>query len=351
MKRKMSAILVGVMLMAGLPAYGMVPEVISAPVNEVKEEAVPFEVKQDGDDFTIILEANPSTGFSWSYEISKPDHVQFEGESFIQQNTDLVGAPGEAAFSFKVLGEGVSTIVFSYEQPWVGEAEKTLRVLVYKNGDKVYVEEDQKVSIMDGATDMSNETIEMYYNDQLIDTELKVVKINGIAMLPLSPVLKAMDYDVKWNGETQSVEILKGAQWTSIKIGENAYFRNRMAPWELSSAPIIQDSRTFVPVEFMVDILGKGLMVEMGDLKFNDFEPAIHSGYVHSIAYDETGTMSITISSVEGSDDVMNHTVIHTSKAYTYYQKEVVEGALIRVVSPLVMTLSIPGQTSGYIIY
>jgi predicted secreted protein len=137
MKQKMSILLIGLMLMVGLPAFGMVPAVINEPGNEVSQESVPFEVTQDGDEFTIIIESNPSTGFAWAYKIEKEDHVSFVDESYIEQ---------EAAFTFKVLGEGVSTITFTYAQPWVGEAEKTLNVLVYKTDDKLFVEEDHVVS-------------------------------------------------------------------------------------------------------------------------------------------------------------------------------------------------------------
>ena len=88
-----------------------------------------------------------------------------------------------------------------------------------------------------------------------------------------------------------------------------------------------------------------------GNLTLNDNEMVTHSGYVKEINYDETGTMSITLTTDMESDDIMLQTIIHTSKAYTYINKEVVEGEYINVISSMIMTMSIPGQTSGYVIY
>jgi hypothetical protein len=78
---------------------------------------------------------------------------------------------------------------------------------------------------------------------------------------------------------------------------------------------------------------------------------AIHSGYVKDIAYDETGTKTITIVPDLASNEMYEQTVIHTSSAYTYYNKEAVVGEFVNVICPPIMTMSIPAQTSGYIVY
>jgi len=403
LKSKMSMLLIGLMMFSGVSSFAdstsnldnsttaPVPMLISAPVESTSEQPVPtlytdavptlyneavptlyndvkvpFEVRQDGDNFTIILDENPSTGFAWTYVVKKENHVDVIGEEFIAPSSEepVVGAGGQKEFSFKVNGDGVSTIEFKYARSWEDEALETLTVLVYKNGEKVFVEEDQIVTIMDetsdsvemtkiqdGAIENTKEVMKIYYNDDEISTEMSLEIVDGITMVPLSSTLKAIGYDIVWNGETRSVEINKGAQWTSIKIGENAYFRNRMAPSPLSAAPVIIDGYTYVPAEFMAEILGLGVQVENGSLKLSDFESAIHSGYVLEISQDETGTKTITLGNEKDTTDYMNMVIIHTSEAYTYYNKDVKVGEFVKVVSPLMMTMSIPGQTSGYIIY
>lgn len=181
--------------------------------------------------------------------------------------------------------------------------------------------------------------------------QLKPQIINGVAMAPLSEVLLQLGYEIQWKPETQSVDILKGAQWTSIQIGENRYFRNRMAPWALSAAPLAIENRTWVPVEFFADILNLPLVVEDGNLIFIEGEAAIHRGYIHKVSQDEAGVTTITLTREEGSDNIEHHLLVRTSKDMTFYNRTLVLSEYVSVVTAQFMTMSIPGQTAGYVIY
>lgn len=195
----------------------------------------------------------------------------------------------------------------------------------------------------------ANPTIPVQYKEE---TMLKgAVRIEYTTYVPLKEVAEAMGYTITWNEETRSVAIQKGAQWTSVTIGENAYFRNRMAPWALSGAPIIQGGHTYVPVEFFHNILGKGLSVEAGTITFSDAEMAVHSGYVKDVQMGDKGVISITIGKYEDSEEMMDLTVIHTTTDTTVYQTSVEPGTFINVICPPIMTMSIPGQTSGLVVY
>lgn len=323
---------------------------------------VAFEIVHDGSEtFTIVVSENLSTGYAWIYTISKDDHVAFVEEKIEDDNSGLIGAPSIKKMTFKVLGEGVSTIEFKNMRSFGDmDVAESFVIMAYQNGDKIFIEEDQPVyaldnevpTLYDGAVPtLYNVGETVAYNGETVDADVAVQVVDGITMVPLRAVAEAMGYTVTWNNEDRSVEISQGAQWTSIYIGKNAYFRNRMAPHELSSAPVIVNDRTLVPVEFFADILLKSIMVDSMNISFDDFESILHVGYVKEINYDETGAMSITLTSDYESDDIMLQTIIHTNDAFTIKQKEVVEGELIRVVGSQVMTMSIPGQTSGYVIY
>lgn len=198
--------------------------------------------------------------------------------------------------------------------------------------------------------------IEVRLDDAVIESDVDASVIDGVLMLPLKAVAESLGYKVTWNGETRTVEMLQGVRWTSVKIGENSYFKNKMAPQPLSAAPRIVSGRTMVPAEFFVEMLGHDLTVEDGTVIFfgeetSSLEPSIHRGYIHDIAVRDDGWNTITITSVEGSDDMMHHTVLHTSPQTTYFQREVKVGDFISAASAQVMTMSIPGQTSAYIVY
>jgi predicted secreted protein len=354
MKKMISILLTGIMVFSCGVVFADKEANIIKPqcvINNLEKSSTKFNVSISGDEFKIDLKENPSTGYIWSYAIDDEEHVTFMDEKEIRPEIEIPGAGGNREFAFEINGDGVSTITFTLRQSWENEPLETLRVLVHKNGEEVFVQEDEIVNIIDGNNEEIYKNIKMTYNDKEIETELAPVKVDGVMMMPLSVVAKNMGYNVIWNGQTKAVEISKGSQWTSVTVGKNEYFRNKIAPQKLSSAPKIVENRMYVPVEFVVEVLGKGIRVEEGNLRFYDGEMAIHSGYVTHISYDETGAMTITISQVKDSTDPMDTVVIHTSYAYTYYNKTVEKGALIRVISPMMMTKSLPPQTSGHIVY
>lgn len=73
-----------------------------------------FEV-QPGDRFTVVLESNASTGFSWVLERPLDTDVVTEVESvYVEPDTDLVGAPGRQEITFEAVGDGSTFIQLWY---------------------------------------------------------------------------------------------------------------------------------------------------------------------------------------------------------------------------------------------
>lgn len=222
-------------------------------------------------------------------------------------------------------------------------------------GDGEFIETElltDEALIMDGVALISEMgQRQIYVNDQLIELDVPVQVIDGVTMLPLRLVAEALGYKVTWNADTESIDLNKGAQFTSVTLGENAYFKNRMAKSPLSAAPLAAEGRTLVPVEFFYTILNQGFVIDSGDIYFNEDDMMIHSGYVQSIQYDETGlrTMTIGPSLEETSDEVI--TIIISNSYFCIDQKEVFEGDFVNVISPGVMAMVIPAQTTGNIVY
>lgn len=351
MKRIMMMVLSGLMIIGTVGANASTTDV---PVPTLySEKSNSFVIEQDGNEFTVTVSENASTGYLWDYKINDDTKVAFVGEISEAPVNTMPGTPNDKSYTFTVLDEGVSTILFQNKRSFDdSDVAESFTLLAYKSGDSIIIEEDQLVYAMDTVTPtLYTVNGTATYNGNAIEADVEIQEINGITMVPLRAVAEAMGYTITWNNETKSVEILQGPRWTSVIIGENRYFRNRMAPWELSSGPIIVNSRTLVPVEFFADILGHSIEVDQKSINFLEVEAVIHSGYVKVITTDETGTKTITLTSDFASDDMMLQVIIHTSDAYTFYQKEFVEGDYVQVLGSQVMTMSIPGQTSGYIIY
>jgi predicted secreted protein len=76
-----------------------------------------------GDTFTIPLEANHTTGYSWRLA-QQPDPAILKqlGEKYDEDNSDRVGAGGVETWTFQAMAKGTATLVFEYARPWEKEA-------------------------------------------------------------------------------------------------------------------------------------------------------------------------------------------------------------------------------------
>lgn len=72
-----------------------------------------------GEQFSIILESNPSTGYKWVPEYDKEiiELIDDRYES-LNKNQQIVGAPGKQIFVFKALKKGDTEIKFEYGRSW-----------------------------------------------------------------------------------------------------------------------------------------------------------------------------------------------------------------------------------------
>lgn len=105
---------------------------------------------------------------------------------------------------------------------------------------------------------------EIVVNGEILETELTpFFNEEGILMIPLRVVAEALGYDVNWDGEMQSIRLGVAIHtW----IGNTEAHRGRMAPIELSTAPILVDSATFVSMDFVQYVLAQTVYVFEGQV-------------------------------------------------------------------------------------
>lgn len=106
------------------------------------------------------------------------------------------------------------------------------------------VEEASEVKILE----------KMIINEKEVVLNHSAYKKGEVVMIPLRELAETLGYEVKWNNEIQSAELTKGAQWTSVKIGEDNYNFAKMLV-KLGTAPEVKDERTFVPFTFLEEVL------------------------------------------------------------------------------------------------
>ena len=86
------------------------------------EAAEPEEIQIDGNRLTLNYEANPTTGYSWTYEISDESVIKFTDDEYVEDKAEpgVVGVGGREIFTFTSLKKGKAVISLTYEQNWDG---------------------------------------------------------------------------------------------------------------------------------------------------------------------------------------------------------------------------------------
>ena len=74
---------------------------------------------QVGQSFTVMLEANKTTGYEWQF--AKPldkRMVKLISTEYLTDKTGLIGAGGKQVWVFEALKAGKAYIYFKYVRPW-----------------------------------------------------------------------------------------------------------------------------------------------------------------------------------------------------------------------------------------
>lgn len=78
---------------------------------------------------------------------------------------------------------------------------------------------------------------------------------NGRTLVPVRFVVQALGAEVGWDGQAKRVTISKGDTTLEFKTGQNRIFVNEEER-EMDTAPVIIESRTYVPLRFASQFLG-----------------------------------------------------------------------------------------------
>jgi inhibitor of cysteine peptidase len=118
---KSKLIMVGLVIVAVLLLFGC--SGVAKNITIVGDPSADGEVEvAAGGSVTLMLESNPTTGFSWSEEtqISDTTVLKQVSHEYIAPDSEVVGASGQEVWKFEALKEGTSTISLEYSRPWEG---------------------------------------------------------------------------------------------------------------------------------------------------------------------------------------------------------------------------------------
>jgi hypothetical protein len=220
--------------------------------------------------------------------------------------------------------------------------------VAFANGEGVIIPISVEMPEDEVAIPISEE-FEEDEQEEVIKMQLEIEEINDIQMVHIRPVLEEFGFSVKYNSEDKSVEIIRGPYHSIVSVNKNSYYKLRMAHRKLSSAPIIKNSKMYVPVEFLT--LMTDIAVDIEDDKFiahnGDF--AIYSGYVSEIR-ESDGRKTIVLSDETLEYDMETAKIIHLNEN-TLLNGSYQLGEFVEIVSPPIVLLSLPPQMGAVVIF
>jgi inhibitor of cysteine peptidase len=115
--RKFTFIAVFIVLLLALAACG-------GPVAKLDQadNGTSLDLKT-GETFTVSLEGNPTTGYSWEVAGIEPAVVALVGEPDYKSDSNLIGSGGMFKFTFKAAAPGTSSVKLVYHRPWEEDVE------------------------------------------------------------------------------------------------------------------------------------------------------------------------------------------------------------------------------------
>ena len=198
-----------------------------------------------------------------------------------------------------------------------------------------------------GAAAFANEDVELIATEDMEVTEaipvngmrisgIEVIESEGIAMLPLRAVAEGLGYNVNWIDETSTVELTQGAHFITFSIDNDSYAFSRRAPQQLGTAPKLINDLTYVPINFIDEILG-GVYEKYED---GTWEFEILS-VVDVVKVEEDGSVVV-------NDAARGEVIVKISEETVfggeYTVEDIKEGMVISVSYSDAMTMSLPPQ-------
>ncbi len=116
---------------------------------------------------------------------------------------------------------------------------------------KVVVLPEEKITPIPEAQDIPNMAIIVNKNN--IQTAKAYSNKEGVIMVSLRPVSKALGLEIEWDNETKSVEF---DNRISLIVGKDSYSQEKKAEFKLGAAPELKDNMLFVPLDFFKEVVG-----------------------------------------------------------------------------------------------
>jgi inhibitor of cysteine peptidase len=233
---------------------------ITAKPPEFSDPGEPI-VVDAGEEFAIVLESNPTTGYQWQISGDYDEKVvELEKSEFKRASDDRVGAGGKEVWTFKALEEGFTSLSFKYLRPWETEVEPAealaFRVIVRKKGSekekfKEYNSSDEPIETPPG-----HEFIIVLESNPTTGYQWQLAEpLDETKLLLVSSEFRKKKGKATGSEQGEAVGVPGEELWTFLAVGEGEteITLEYLRPWERDTEPA--RSETFI-VEIKAETAG-----------------------------------------------------------------------------------------------
>ena len=175
---------------------------------------------------------------------------------------------------------------------------------------------------------------------------------DGTVMIPLRAVCEELGFTVNWIDESRTIEIIKGAVYITCSPDFDGYAFSRMAHQPLGKAPMLIDGTTYVPSDFIGEILGGRVYPWMEpysilvppDVSGEYFNPTV------SVYATQVGENTLSVVDFERGEvllKISEETEITDAQGNKIALSDIDTSMQLEVVYGDTMTMSIPAQINA----
>lgn len=187
-------------------------------------------------------------------------------------------------------------------------------------------------------------------NGQTVE-DAQVIEVDGKVFVPVRALCEGLGMDVQWDNDAEMVTIVKLPVYVTFSPEADGYTFARTAPMLLGSAPFLKNDRTYVPVNFVDEILKQKFEIsEQGDVNVTaEVDKSVGATVIEKTVEGEN--ISITVDDSKRGEEVVanitDETVIVDENGKALTVEALVEGASIKIEYAEFMTMSIPPMTNA----
>ena len=187
-------------------------------------------------------------------------------------------------------------------------------------------------------------------NNEDMEAPAPFEKEEGTLKIPLRARTEKLGFEVQWIGETGTIILVKGPVYITMSAFEDGYTFSKTAPMLLGTKPILIDGVTFIPVNFVTDVLKGAYKIEMdGTIKIYDEENS-NIALIDEINADEK---QITVTDITKGKVVLNisdETLVTDEEGKAVKFDELLVGNTLKVTYGEAMTMSLPPMNTPQVI-